>query len=360
MALDPTQQYDSLMNDVSNRMATSRLTQRPSYNSNNQNARPTGVVKSRSNHNSPSYSQRRKTFSAARHYTPLGDYYDVPQGINSAPETQDGMGMRPANRPMSWHPSGAHPSTRTHHHAASYPSHQAYSTRNGQTWQGSHSTSGDMWTTQGAIYPDQGYPSSYAAQDDDDVVTKGYPSGPFYSPDAYSPFSQQPVPSVHPDPYSQYLLPLPQPRVFTTWDSSWTPEPNGQPPQQHEAVEPEEPELKRTDSTELVGMGLYDPPELDSSSKGPGQGKGLKLEEGWEPPSTADDDDASSEDEEEVEDPPAVVPQRPVPQPTVQQPHSMSGQSFFFDNDECKNEWWYHHLKQPQQQYTNLGQGWLR
>jgi hypothetical protein len=148
----------------------------------------------------------------------------------------------------------------------------------------------------------------------------------------------------------------------------------------------------------LVGMGLYDdPPEgYDSwfaSESRPTQGKGLKLEETWEPPEPEEEDDDSDDAEDEadgdaedaedaeksdndaddVSSSPKSVEEPPLPAPpglpTEQQqwsmnqpstfPINMSGQSFFFDEDEnYTTEWWFHQLKQHVPQ-TGLGYGWL-
>jgi hypothetical protein len=125
------------------------------------------------------------------------------------------------------------------------------------------------------------------------------------------------------------------------------------------------------DGKELVGMGLYDLP--DSTSSWNGTGKGLKLEETWQPPEDDDDDESDEEDdasEASVEEPSPPLPQ--VSQPTqrlelpvhvkAQTPGSMDGQSFFFDEDETvSREWWYQPLKQTSMPVRDagLGYGWL-
>lgn len=77
---------------------------------------------------------------------------------------------------------------------------------------------------------------------------------------------------------------------------------------------PQRPALLRTDSKELIGMGLYDGPDrnswtLDNFMDGENTtrpislGKGLKLEETWEPPEeedkTDDEEETAAEEEEE-------------------------------------------------------------
>jgi hypothetical protein len=128
------------------------------------------------------------------------------------------------------------------------------------------------------------------------------------------------------------------------------------------------------DGKELVGMGLYDAPDPTSAWGGftEATGKGLKLEETWQPPEAEEDDDeddASSEGSIEEPSPPlpATNPQSQQLQLPVhvkaQTPGSMEGQSFFFDDDETvSKEWWFQQLKQPSMpvQDAGLGYGWLR
>lgn len=126
-------------------------------------------------------------------------------------------------------------------------------------------------------------------------------------------------------------------------------------------------------------MGLYDAPDPTANwgSLVEATGKGLKLEETWQPPEVEededddddDDDDASSEGSMGEPSPPlpATNPQSQQLQLPVhckaQMSGSMAGQSFFFDDDETvSKEWWFQQLKQPDMpvQDTGLGYGWLR
>lgn len=134
---------------------------------------------------------------------------------------------------------------------------------------------------------------------------------------------------------------------------------------------------------ELVGMGLYDLPEPSLSwSDGliEPTGKGLKLEETWQPPEEDEDDNNDSEagDEEDAGDASSddgsveeLSQPLPPPHPTnaIQQgvskarlQGSMEGQSFFFDEDETyTKEWWFQQLRQPALPVRDagLGYGWL-
>lgn len=140
------------------------------------------------------------------------------------------------------------------------------------------------------------------------------------------------------------------------------------------------------DGKELVGMGLYDAPDPTSSWGGlvESTGKGLKLEETWQPPEHDDDDDDEEEEEEEDNDDEddasseGSIGEPSPPLPAVNQqsqqlqlpvhvkahtPGSMEGQSFFFDDDETvSKEWWFQQLKEPNMpvQDAGLGYGWLR
>lgn len=113
-----------------------------------------------------------------------------------------------------------------------------------------------------------------------------------------------------------------------------------------------ESQLPRKRSKELVGMGLYDNPDDDlwsdvdydhgsflyhlANPHRASTGKGLKLEETWEPPKDqdgAEEDEAYSSDEAEEEHP--VAPTEGQSQATFYPPYGdLSNQSFFFDNDD--------------------------
>lgn len=138
--------------------------------------------------------------------------------------------------------------------------------------------------------------------------------------------------------------------------------------QEHDA----EDEEMEDSGKELVGMGLYDLPDSSlhwSSLQGEATGKGLKLEETWQPPEEDEDDeddgdDASSEDGEEELSPPSPAQQAPQVPTNMkpQTPSSMEGQSFFFEEDEnITKEWWYPQLRQPSLPVRDagIGYGWL-
>lgn len=141
-------------------------------------------------------------------------------------------------------------------------------------------------------------------------------------------------------------------------------------PIQHPTTHDEE--MEEEGGEKLVALGLYDLPEPSLSwGMDEATGKGLKLEETWQPPEEEDDeeeeDDASSEASEEPSPPLPAVNERtqqlqlPV-HVKAQTPGSMDGQSFFFDDDETvSKEWWYQQVKRPSMsvQDNGLGYGWL-
>lgn len=122
------------------------------------------------------------------------------------------------------------------------------------------------------------------------------------------------------------------------------------------------PSIRKEKSKELVGMGLYDYPDqnsissLDMLSRFSGQresmGKGLKLEETWQPPEDTEkgEEEAEDEDEEEEEEEeeaystdeadedvlPIVTPTSDSETPAAFYPAygDLSNQTFFFDNDD--------------------------
>ncbi|KAL8743716.1 MAG: hypothetical protein Q9190_003963 [Brigantiaea leucoxantha] len=120
------------------------------------------------------------------------------------------------------------------------------------------------------------------------------------------------------------------------------------------------PQITKQRSKELVGMGLYDGPDrdclskLDSSPEQLGlllaepQGKGLKLEETWQPPKNTgaeaeeeeeeeedDDDEEEGYSTDEAEDDLPPAPAAAETQPTFIPTYAdLSNQSFYFDGDD--------------------------
>ena len=108
-------------------------------------------------------------------------------------------------------------------------------------------------------------------------------------------------------------------------------------------------------SKELVGMGLYDDKNGSMLSASPltgvgnfeasaglqrnSLGKGLKLEETWQPPGEEPTDEADDYSSDEGEDLPAAPPSQ-QPQTQVYTGYEdLSNQTFFFDNDDQYNDY---------------------
>lgn len=116
---------------------------------------------------------------------------------------------------------------------------------------------------------------------------------PEYMESSFSPASLSNIPSTG---YGQNMTAPPTPEE--------SPKAQQQAPVvvKQESYSPPEEEVEEEEEGDvLIGLGLYDPPErlgLLGASFEP-TGKGLKLEDAWEPPVTDDDDD---DDDEEAED----------------------------------------------------------
>jgi len=111
-------------------------------------------------------------------------------------------------------------------------------------------------------------------------------------------------------------------------------------------------------------MGLYDPPEGIQAWQSPAllqsTGKGLKLEETWQPPEQEEDGDDASSDDGSVDEPPVKEEEQWSLKAGEEVSANMDGKSFFFDDEETyTKEWWFQQLKQPTVQDAGLGYGWL-
>lgn len=129
----------------------------------------------------------------------------------------------------------------------------------------------------------------------------------------------------------------------------------------------------------LVALGLYDVPEpspiWDTTLEG--TGKGLKLEETWQPPAQDEDGVAEENGEEDSSEASVEEPSPPLPPtnalcpyPYMQMPvhgksqpsGSMQGPSVFLGGDESvSNEWWFQSLQPVTMPVRDrgLGYGWL-
>ncbi|KAF2681541.1 hypothetical protein K458DRAFT_243789, partial [Lentithecium fluviatile CBS 122367] len=358
-------------------MLSSHSSRRFSRSYNNQaGSHPYRVEKPRSIHNSPHTVERRKTTTGAKLYATLDDHYNMMMGI-----TGDGAAMenRPepaSTRPMSWHPSSAHiqvPRSAAYeqHEPQDYSRHYPESSRNSAHGSDFYSMSArnSMYMEplqNNATYP-HGYEGHRGSQDSDDS----------WNTQAYTQSSYS-TPATEPMPW--YLQEWARKNQVQSQHGSADFLPIQHPATQQETHTPDE-EMEDS-GKELVGMGLYDIPDLslewDSAQVEP-TGKGLKLEETWQPPEEDDNeeddddeeegngDDSSSEDgEDELPMPPPAKQAAEQLQAPVnmkpQTPSSMEGQSFFFEEDDnITKEWWYPQLRQPSLPVRDagIGYGWL-
>lgn len=364
-------------------MPPSQLTRRTSRSSGSQSGttRSTRIEKPRSNHNSPRIMERRKTTTATKRYATLDDHYNMMFGISGDVDTLD-QPQSQASRPVSWHPSSTQfqvppRSSVAMEQPIDYSRHYSHSSRNS-----AHGSDFYSLSTRHSMFSDNAFAQNYSqnihrgSQDSDVSWQDSSNRTPGYE------FSNLSTPATEPMPwYLQEWARKNQEQAANSRNGSTDFLPIQHPPAQDEAVNDD---VDMEDSgKELVGMGLYDLPEPSLSwSDGLVErtGKGLKLEETWQPPEEDEDDnnsetpddedagDASSDDGsvEELSQPPPPPPhpantiQQGVSKPRVQ--GNMEGQSFFFDEDETyTKEWWFQQLRQPALPVRDagLGYGWL-
>ncbi|KAF2103880.1 hypothetical protein NA57DRAFT_50742 [Rhizodiscina lignyota] len=399
------QQYEDVLSDVSTLMASARLSQRQSRDSGTYSSihstRSSRVEKPRSTNNSPRAIDRRRTTSGMRSY----------QGHSRNPTmatTYDNSQVSyveasiPTTRPMSWHPASSQfngtflqePTTtgleKQYYSQVSPPimaSHPASMSTpiypNGTGIPSTYSLPLESSTYQTTPYESPYYEGAlHPYSDIDTLYSSAYPSSPANT-SWY--MSDWPVTS-HSIPQTQYpvlqsqqdFLPIQHPPELEEDDVPRTPPPE---------------ELERSDSKELIGMGLYDPPATPPHPfmSALSQGKGLKLEESWVPPPDSDDEEDAEDDGEEDEQPknqptsvvnglpaaahnvalqiqsqsqwPVVAQTQAMPQTGVVQ-SNLQGQTFFFEDGEgVDSEWWYQQLKNPAARISTasqgIGYGWL-
>ncbi|KAF2273159.1 uncharacterized protein EI97DRAFT_384303 [Westerdykella ornata] len=308
-----------------------------SYSSGHRSSR---VEKPKSNHNSPRPLERRKTTSSAKRYATLDDHFNLMFGIT----TQDDAptDSTESTRPVSWHPSSLS-------QGSSRPSASAWPT-SGADWS-RHSTHGADFYSLSARSPMDSMPSNYYSvyppSEDLYRASQGSIDGWHSHPQSYAASSFS-TPSTEPLPWyvkewTRRNQAVPSPSVDY--------EPTDFLPIQHPSAVEAPADEEEDSGKELVGMGLYDSPDPTFSwnSPAPATGKGLKLEETWEPPEEEEDDgddneagDASSDDGSIEELPVAKEePQLPIPTVKPDLAANMQGQSFFFeDDDNSGRDWW--------------------
>lgn len=367
--------YDTALAAMSPHTSTSHGARRFSRSYSSQpNPHPYRVEKPKSNHNSPHPVERRRTTTGAKLYATLDDHFNMMMGL-TGDEAAMQDGPEPSNaRPVSWHPSStqfqvprpALESREPVDYFRQYPESCRNSAHGSDFYSMSARNSSYFDPVQHLHNYPSGHDSHRGSQDSD----SSWPT----QARTQSSFS---TPATEPMPW--YLQEWARKNQVRSQQASADFLPIQHPTEQEDSTMDEEME---DSGKELVGMGLYDLPDSSlqwGSLQGEPTGKGLKLEETWQPPEEEDDDeedadegeedgnDTSSEnDEEELPPPPAAQPppeRLPVSAAMKPQtPNSMEGQSFFFDEDESiAKEWWYPQLRQPSVPVRDagIGYGWL-
>lgn len=365
----PPPNLDAMIQDVSNNMASAQLLRRLSANSNSTTTSSKKgsmrIVKGNSGGTSPHNIQRRRTTAShtakANHSMAQDNVYHR-QGtkVDYKHRTQ---GTTPIVRPVSWHPSSREFETYTENTPASEPilrytiaGIQGLAVTNNPTPEGvlpSAAHHGYVMNGSSTIYGQSNLGMDGCGIYDGDI----YPSYPSYNLSDQIQYPNVPLPY----PYGSYASEdFQQPdwsqlsSDFTTFIPPQTPDflPIQYPLETSDAASfNHPPQINKKRSKELVGMGLYDSPDRDTLSKleynhasdltpdRGSTGKGLKLEETWQPPKDLDDveddgeEEAYSTDEAEEDLPVAPLPAE-VPTGFYPAYGDLSNQTFFFDNDD--------------------------
>ena len=374
---------DAMLFDVSNRMARAQLARQISNSSSTFKRRAARVFKSNSGSNSPQDVQRRRTTSSHKSARQRSELHS--QEVAMSHQGHGGFNQGrivPVNRPMSWHPSSMasnRPVARTSgYYTPSRHSMAALETPN--------ATNDQATVSQPAAHPDMDSAMSinpYSSFDGSSMsyqpsamgLYENHPVGLDLAAtyrsclgyDATDQF-QQPNMSMSGD-YSDFS---PVAYSTQTWAESLSAFPSyTNPPTpdflpiQHPSdlwqgyMSSSSPPIPKKPSKELVGMGLYDNPSKESFAldavmgghlggltnyhpQPESTGKGLKLEETWQPP---EDEEGSEAGDEEVdkETCPVVPADNKVPTGfkdvgvegvPFSTYRDLSNQSFFFDSDE--------------------------
>ncbi|MCJ1401015.1 hypothetical protein MMC11_004227 [Xylographa trunciseda] len=392
---------DAMLFDVSNKMARAQLARQISSSSSFRE-RASRVLKPNSNGNSPQNPQRRRTVTAQMTSRRRSDMYNqtIPTPCPGAEPQPGHQSWAMSNvRPVSWHPTsmGVNRSSvrGTSARTSSYEPQTRNSTMGYQTiaMNGlpTPMTQPDLnadfpvdpfFSLDGSCIP---YQQQIAPQSQPSMaIPQGYDTAGLSLDTSYQSY-------VPPD--STYHLQFPtvpltgdyptcSPMGYATqtWAESLSafptytapPTPDFLPIQNPSdmwqgATTAVRPRLTKPRSKELVGMGLYDTPDrnsfsLDSATESHGDsfianphheslGKGLKLEETWQPPAEEEEDDEEEGESSDGEEEQPVVETSPVRTheqawqadmmgakvQDVGQPSygDLSNQSFFFDGDDA-------------------------
>lgn len=332
------------------------------------------IEKPRSNHNSPRTVERRKTTTGTKLYATLDDHYNMMMGLTSDDDVVEDHPEHAPARPMSWHPSSTQFNAQPRSAVLEHSQPHDWSRYNATSRTSAHGSDFYSLSARNSTYtePLQGFPTlstGYEAHRGSQDSNSSFQTQQ-YSLSSYSTPVTEPMPW-----YLREWARKNQAQQLESQHGSTDFLPIQHPAAEQETNEGDDEDMEES-GTELVGMGLYDLPDPALTWGSPlaeATGKGLKLEETWQPPEEEDDeaeeegDDASSDDgEEELPPPPPAQPEPAHLHVPVnikpQTPGSMEGQSFFFDEDDTvTKEWWFQHLKQPSLPVrdTGIGYGWL-
>ncbi|KAL8698730.1 MAG: hypothetical protein Q9224_001718 [Gallowayella concinna] len=360
----PPADIDAMLHHVSNQITRSQLFRRLSANSNNSSPGRRGytrVAKVHSNGATPQGVQRRRTTAAHTARTrpsavqPSDPLQPMPQTAATTAHGTRRIASSSTTRPMTWHP-GLNPrhldqeeksragttdmQIPQRYQQTGYTSISNYAPQPSfaQTPPSNSQVQYSMGDQclQPALEGHSFYPTSYyeyPLQPPQQEYDNSYNYGGYLNSLGTTGFSQ-----MAPD-YSFYST-RQTPESFHTQDQSYL-------PQYVQASAPVP--LTKQRSKELVGLGLYDGPsrkELSNFNVAPDhinrllvepQGKGLKLEETWQPPKD-DGEDAEEEgystDDGEEDLPSALAPKESQPTFIPSAYDDLSNQSFFFDSDD--------------------------
>jgi hypothetical protein len=401
---DVQHDYESLLNDVSRQMATSQLSRRNSRSSKRHSATPSRrsirVEKPPTAHNSPRVPERRRTTSAVNQSSGVYNQYNMMYG-DTQPDIYTQMSASDKNiaRPYSWHPSAsatAYPRdtmASAFRYSANIPTvpsvpaiplawNQAIeSSLQGAETSMDHSSA----TTMPTSYYDAGFQGEATSLWDQFAAATMWSQSSYFDP----------CPATDNAMYLSDVRGWSQDDDITTSmaardtaDETADNQNSFLPIQDPDSLQDNaQPILRSKPSKEssksLIGMGLYDEPDeptpnwrsqLDGRQTWPvseimqGNGKGLKLEECFEPPPDHgddepedDEDDAGSSEDDVQEEDPANIDEAGVHVTVASHPPTnLAGQSFFFEDDEQYNtDWWYAQGKGLPTQPPAVGYGWI-
>jgi len=301
--------------------------------------------------------------STVKQYATLDDHYRTMFGLDAAGNKEEDLTSgHHTTRPLSWHPSSSQFSGPTSRLPTKSPLQ-------------SQTNISQYTPSKNTLAMPESY--EYAHLPQSEALPPYNDHQPLHIDVAWSSFMHgQAATECRPPSYSSLSY---QP---TSWFSSDVSEFNGQAPQyhppqprqdflptqqqpsveDHQGYDESTHGLVRKKSDELIGLGLYDPPESSPPPFGLASlGKGLKLEETWQPPEEMEEDEDDGEESSDEEEEPTTQLERQWPQMSLPL-MNMSGQSFFFeDEDGVANKWWYQQSKQPAPtpQDGGISYGWF-